>query len=192
MILLIPVAIYSILILCLILAVNFLLEERTAKFRKRVRKWILITSFILLFPLGFIYFIYLFSIAVENHYDVQKGTFLWYVTMDNRTITQFPIIEPSGKVTFNKIGGDGPSIATGWEIEYLSSNDIESLEAEIIPYLKKEGYDVEKVEEVQFHGRGKKNESNQIYFGRNEKGESLDLELRRTGDLTKIECSIVW
>src|SRR5690606_14270866 len=114
-----------------------------------------------------LYFSYLFGIALNNHYNVKKGTFLWYATMDNKTITEFPVIEPIGGETYNKIGGDGPNIATGWEIEYESRADIETLTEKFVEYLKSDGYELEAVLETQFYwtGKNKKNETNRLYSG---------------------------
>lgn len=166
-----------------------------ARKRKKSRKWIKISS-ILLFPiLGLLYLSYLFSIALENHYDVQRGSFLWYATMDNQTITEFPIIKSiDGYTTYNSIGGDSPNIGTGWEIAYTSKEEREILTAKILQYLNEEGYQLKEVNETQFYWKGKhkKSDSNQLYSGANKKGESLDLLFVNYGQSTKIECSIVY
>lgn len=115
--------------------------------------------------------------------------------MDNETITDFPIIESVGKVTYNSIGGDSPSIGTGWEIEYESKSDIEYLTNRITEYLENEGYEITEVDEPQFNWKLniKKSETNELYSGSNEKGESLDLLIQKQiNGLTKIECSILY
>ncbi|MBT2557429.1 hypothetical protein J7E24_06500 [Hymenobacter sp. ISL-91] len=115
--------------------------------------------------------------------------------MDNKTITEFPVLGLIGNVTYNKIGGDGPNIATGWEIKYESRADIETLTEKFVEYLKSDGYELEAVLETQFYwtGKNKKNKTNRLYSGSNEKGESLDLLLQRQNNgLTIIECSIVY
>ncbi len=175
--------------------VKYLFKTNTESVQRRIKRWIIGSAVVLFFPIGLLYFSYLFGIALDDHYDVKKGTFLWYATMDNKTITEFPIIEPIGDATYNKIGGDSPNIATGWEIEYESKADIETLTEKFVEYLKSYGYELEAVLETQFYwtGKNKKNETNRLYSGSNEKGESLDLLLQRQNNgLTTIECSIVY
>jgi len=67
-----------------------LLKRKDEFIRTQVKKWIIGSAVILFFPLGLLYLSYLFGLALDNHYDVKKGTFLWYATMDNETITDFP------------------------------------------------------------------------------------------------------
>jgi len=163
--------------------------------QKRIKRWIIGSAIVLFFPLILIYLSYLFGIALDNHYDVKKGTFLWYAIMDNETITDFPIFESVGKVTYNSIGGDSPNIGIGWEIEYESMSDIENLSDSITEYLENEGYKITTVDEPQYDWKGdiKKNETNELYSGSNDKGESLDLLLQKqVNGLTKIECSILY
>lgn len=195
MILIISIIAYIILTAGIIFLSNQLLKNKGDKKRKKNRKWI-ISSSIILFPiLGFLYFTYLFAIAVEDHYDVKKGTFLWYVRMDNKTITEFPVIEPAGNVIYNSIGGDSPSITIGWEIEYLSKKYTEDLRHKIIEYLNKEGFAVNEVEKTEYYwtGKYKKDKMNQLYSGFNKEGESLDLlfQIQNNG-MTRIQCTIVY
>ena len=195
MIILIPILIYIVFTIALTLGVSFLLKRKDEFIRKRVKKWIIGSAVILFFPLGLLYLSYLFGLALENHYDVKKGTFLWYATMDNETITDFPVFEPVGKVTYTSIGGDGPNIGTGWEIEYESKLDITFLTDKIAEYLKKEGYEIKSVSEPRYNWKVdvKKNETNELFSGSNDKGESLDLLLQKQIDgLTKVECSILY
>lgn len=195
MIILIPILLYLILIFGLIWIVDFSFKTKPENIRKRIKKWIKVLVIILFFPLVLLYLSYLFGLAIDDHYDVKKGTFLWYATMDNETITEFPVFEANGKVKYNSIGGDSPSIATGWEIEYTSKTDIETLTNQIVEYLEKEGYEIKEVKETQFYwtGKNKKNGTNQLHSGSNEKGESLDLLIQSLGNgLNKIECSIVY
>lgn len=195
MIMIIPIIIYCLLVLGIILFTNKSLKDRATPFRKKIRKRIISISVILFFPLLFFYFSYLFGLALDNHYDVKKGTFLWYATMDNNTITDFPIIKSKSRVTYNSIGGDGPSIGTGWGIEYVSEEENQILVKKIIDYLKSEGYEIMEVTETQYYwtGKNKKNKTNQLFSGANEKGESLDILFeKQVKNLTKIECTIVY
>ncbi|MBI1266734.1 MAG: hypothetical protein GC193_04785 [Cryomorphaceae bacterium] len=150
----------------------------------------------MLFPIGVFYFSYIFGISLEDHNDVQPGTFLWFVTMDNEVINNFPIIDPATDPTFNSIGGGGPNIATGWEIIYESKHDPTILAGAIINYLKANGFDVEAVSETQYYWTGKfrKDNSNLLFSGSNEKGEGLDLLIVKegAGKQTKVVCSIVY
>ena len=154
----------------------------------------IIVVFLILLPL--LWFIYLFSISFEDHCNVRKGTLLWYATMNNKTITKFPVIKLDGKVTYNSIGGDSPSIAAGWEIIYTSSEDIEKITEEILEYLKNRGFAIHEVEQTEHYwmGKYKRNEMSRLYSGVNkQKGEGLNLSLflQKNGKTT-IECTIVF
>jgi len=106
LIILIPILIYIVFTIALISRVSFLLKRKDKFIRTRVKKWIIGSTVNLFFPLGLLYLSYLFGLALDNHYDVKKGTFLWYATTNNGTITDFPVFESVGKVTYNSIGGD--------------------------------------------------------------------------------------
>ena len=122
---LIPVLLYLLIVFVLICIVDFSFKAKPQNIRKRRKRWIKVSAVILFFPLVLLYLSYLFGLAIDDHYDVKKGTFLWYATMNNKTIIDFPIFEINGKVKYNSIGGDSPSIGAGWEIEYISKTDIE-------------------------------------------------------------------
>ena len=195
MIILIPILLYLTAVIILIWISNFSFKSKTETARKKLKRWIIGIAIVLILPLGLLYFSYLLGIALDNHYDVKKGTFLWYATMDNETITEFPVFESVGKATYNSIGGDSPNIGTGWEIEYESKSDITFLTDKITEYLKNEGYEISSVDEPQYNWKVgvKKNETNEIFSGSNNKGESLDLLLeKQVGGLTKVECSILY
>ena len=196
MILLIPLFAYCILVLGLIFLLNWILKSngKEIQLRKKVRKRV-ITSLLILIPIiGFFYLSYLFGIALDNHNDVKKGTFLWYATMDNETISEFPLIEPIGNVTYNSIGRDSPSIGAGWEIEYESKKS----SAELIPLLKKyllqEGYELKEVNEPECSWKNyQKNDSMLLFAGVSKKGECLDLtiEIKANGN-SDIEVMILY
>jgi hypothetical protein len=195
LIILIPILLYLTAVIFLIWIGNFSFKSKTETARKKLKRWIIGIAIVLILPLGLLYFSYLFGLALDNHYDVKKGTFLWYATMDNETITEFPVFESVGKATYNGIGGDSPNIGTGWEIEYESKSDITFLKDKITEYLKNEGYEISSVDEPQYNWKVgvKKNETNEIFSGSNNKGESLDLLLQKQVDgLTKVECSILY
>lgn len=195
MIIIIPILLYLTFVIGLTLIVKNLFKTSTESVQRRIKRWIIGSAVVLFFPIGLLYLSYLFGISLDDHYDVKKGTFLWYATMDNKTINEFPVIEPTGGATYNKIGGDGPNISTGWEIEYESRADIETLSEKFVEYLKSDGYKLEAVLETQFYwtGKNQKNETNRLYSGSNEKGESLDLLLQiQNNGLITIECSIVY
>ena len=161
---------------------------------QRIKRWVIGLSIGLFIPLTITYFIYVFGTRFERHFDVKKGTLLWYATMDNKTITQFPILKPVNNVRYNSIGGDSPEIGAGWEVEYLSQENYQQIESTLIEYLKNKGFDIEKVDELQYYGAGsnENNKSTQLYSGSNENGESLDLLLKKNEDqTTRIECSII-
>lgn len=151
MIILIPILLYLTAVIFLIWISNFSFKSKTELARKKLRRWIIGIAIVLILPLGLLYLSYLLAIALDNHYNVKKGTFLWYATMDNETITEFPVFEPVGKATYNSIGGDSPNIGTGWEIEYESKSDITFLTDKITEYLKNEGYEISSVDEPQYN-----------------------------------------
>ena len=193
-VLFLPIVLYLVIIRMLILAVKVRFKYNLA-LRDRIKKWIKIGGGILFIPLLLLYLSYLFSLAIDDHYNVKRGTFLWLVTMDNRTITSFPTIAVQGEVSYNSIGGDAPSISTGWEIEYASEASKSALTQEILVYLEQRGFELEEVGETQYYwtGKNKKNDMNQLYSGSNKKGESLDLMIQSFGvNSHRIECSIVY
>ncbi len=195
MILIIPIIAYIVIVIILIFITNKIFKNRETIKRKQIRKRILVLSSIIFPILGFLYFLVLFGIALDDHFDVKKGTFLWYATMDNETITEFPILEPVGKVTYNKIGGDGPSIAAGWEVEYNSYKDVKFISSTIFLYLKLEGYEIVETKEPYSNCTGiyKKNNNTQLYSGANDVEECLDLLIQRNDNgTTRIECIIVY
>ena len=151
----------------------------------------------LFLPFIFLYFIYLFDLAIDNHYDVKKGTFLWYAQMDNKTITKFPLITPIGKEKFNAIGGDSPSISTGWEIEYWSGKELNEISEKINKHLKKDGFELQEVEKEElvssYYIESENYAVEQFYIGSNKKGESLELLIQQTAKPeTKITCKIYY
>ena len=168
------------------------IEKAKNKSQKTLKRIIIVS--VILFPiLIFLCFAYMFSIAFEDHYDVKKGTLLWYATMDNKTITEFPVIEPNGRATYNRIGGDSPSIAAGWEIEYISYANSEVLIKQILDYLEKRGFTINEVEERYWYWWNKKTELDRLYSGANKKGEGLDLAfLKKENGMTEIVCTIVY
>jgi len=195
LIIVIPILIYIAITSALVWIVNLVWKNKDQSARKRIRVWMIGTSAVLILPLGFMYFSYLFGLALDHHHDVQRGTFLWYATMNNETITDFPILAPVGKVRFNSIGGDSPNIGTGWQIEYVSKTDAKTVSIRILEYLEGEGYNLHRAGETQFYwvGKHKKNETNELYSGSNQKGESLDLLIQASENgTTQIECSIVY
>lgn len=137
--------------------------------------------------------LYIFGISTEAHYDVKKGTLLWFITMDNKTIKSFPIIQPTDNVKYNSIGGDSPSIAAGWEVEYTSEKNFESLVVDIRSFLIDQGFNIEPTDKPECSWRNyKTNDKIKLYKAVSEKGECLDLTLIKTNDKTKIEVLILY
>jgi hypothetical protein len=117
--------------------------------------------------------------------------------MDNKTITKFPLIAPIGKEKFNAIGGDSPSIATGWEIEYWSGRKLNEISEKIFKHLKKDGFELQEVEKEKLVSSYFIERDNfaveKFYIGSNKKGERLELLLQQTTELeTKITCTIYY
>lgn len=174
-VIIIPVILYSLLVYGLIrLSKHKLKNEGEEKIKKNKKRIIRYSS--ILFPILFIcYMIFLFGLSFEEHH-VSKGTFMWYATMDNKTIRKFPLIEPDGEAYYASLGGDHPTIAGGWKISYASKKDMEDLTPIILSYLEDSGFAIEEVLE-----NGKqwqtfdKSETNRVYTGHSKKGEGLDL-----------------
>lgn len=121
----------------------------------------------------------LFSIALDDHYDVKKRTFLWYATMNNKTITEFPLVAPIGNITYNSIGGDSPSIGAGWEIKYKSKKNSKELAPLLRDYFLKEGYPLEEVNESTCSWKKYyKSDSILLFTGVSKKGECVDLMIK--------------
>ena len=195
MIFLVPLLLYVALTIGLVYFFSWQLKDSALQLRRKVAKRTIFSA-LLLFPfLGFFYVSYLFGLALEDHRNVQPGTFLWYATMDNSAITDFPQIEPIGQVRFGSIGGDSPNIGTGWEIEYTSEAKPELVIQQITDYLQQAGYDLEAVDQTRYYwiGKNKKSNTNVLYSGSNEKGEALDLYIQKmSSNRVEIECSIVY
>ncbi|MEZ4848441.1 MAG: hypothetical protein R3B93_07455 [Bacteroidia bacterium] len=189
MILIIPV------LACILLVAGLMyLARRISRESGKIERRIFFTSLALFLVLGFFYFSFLFGIALNDHHDVKRGTFLWYVTMDNPTITEFPVIFPNGEVVYNSIGGDSPNIGTGWEIEYESIAGYQELIHEIVEYLESEGYEMREVDKTQYYtvGKYKKSESITLFSGTRKNGGGLDLMIKDgKNDVRKIVCSII-
>ena len=194
MILLVPILLYIAVIVGLVYLSNRLLKNKSPEKRARNRRWIILPS-IFLFPfLFFLYFSLLFGLSLENHYGVQRGSFLWYATMANETVTEFPIVEPMGDVTYNKNGAGGANSTQSWEIEYTSKKDLKSLRSTILVYLQSNGYKMTEVNETDYTWHGHKaNKDKKLFSGVDKKGESYYLILhRRISGATRIKCEIVF
>jgi hypothetical protein len=194
MIVFLPIIAYVLIVFGLMFLSNKILKNKTIEKRRISRRWIIVSASILFPILAFLYLAFLFGIALEDHYDVKRGTLLWYATMTNRTITEFPIVEPSVSATYDKIGGDSPSISTGWAVEYYSNKDEETLSSTILNYIKTKGFELSEQNETQYYwpGKYKKDKHTKLFAGVNKKGDALDLLIQRQGNgTTKIDCTIV-
>jgi len=190
LIILLPILIYLTIIIGLIYLSNKVFKSNRTK--KTARRSIGIPA-IILFPILLLYyFSVLFNIALEDHNNIKKGTFLWYVTMDDKTITEFPIIKQIGEVQYNSLGGDSPSISAGWEIEYLSSINYENSTNKIIPYLNLKGYQLHQTKEPIYTYNIDKNSPTIIYKGRNKEGKTIELIIQELDKKkVKVKCTIV-
>lgn len=122
-IILLPILAYVLLVLGLIFISNKISRRKQVKDRNR--KWIIRLSLILSPILGIIFIFFLFNTVLNDNYNVKKGTILWYSTMTNSTVTEFPIIEPEGQATYNSLNDGGPGFV-GWEVEYVSTKKVKS------------------------------------------------------------------
>ena len=101
--------------------------------------------------------------------------------MDNETITNFPLLEISGNPTYNKIGGDSPNIASGWEIKYSSEASKEVLESKVLKYLNNSGFKITSSTDSQYGWEGVSN-----------KGEGLYLSISGNTISSTIFCQILY
>lgn len=189
-----PIILYVLIIVGLVAGANHVSKNKEVKERKRMRSWVIISSTILFPILGFLYLSFLFGIAIDDHYDLEKGTFLWYAVMDNETITEFPVVELYGNVTYNGIGGNYPGIAKGWEIKYISKTNCQNLIPILIEYLRQAGYTINEVRETQYDStkQDKKNRIRRVYSGSNIDREILNLVFQEQDNgMTEIECRIL-
>ena len=191
MIIYIPILIYILAVIGLI----FLLRK-VCKNNSKVIWWAYLT-FGVLFPILFVlYILFLFGIGVESHYNVKKDTFLWYATIDaDKTIVDFPQIQPIQNVVFNNVGGDSPSIAGGSEIQYQSSADYNSLKKEIMDYLTSQEFEIKEVSEADFYWyvTNIRSDKKGFFTASNKKGEQVYLSLQlNKKSVTSVECAIVY
>ncbi len=148
--------------------------------------------FVTAFLLTICCFLYAISVSWDDHYDVKRGSILWYFTMQEETITDFPIIEPYSKPKYNHIGGDAPGISIGWEIEYWSEADTTKLLSEIIPYIQRKGYKVKRINETGCSGNDIKASDNIIIFSGSKDYQCLELIIDSSEkDYSKIEAIIL-
>jgi len=110
--------------------------DREYKFFKRL---IQLTNIgFVLFPIFFVVFLWYGSgMSFDTHYDVKKGSWMWFMRMDNKIINNFPIIEPIKRAEYNDIGGDNPNIGAAWSVEYISNENHQELLIQIKKYLEK-------------------------------------------------------
>ena len=99
---------------------------------------------ILIFGSGFLAFSWAFSMGLDSHYDVEKGSLFWHFIMDE-SIKKIPIISATNIPVYHHIGGDAPGIAAGYELMYSSSERIKKLENSIASYLKEKEFETRKV-----------------------------------------------
>lgn len=197
---LIPFIIYIFFIIGLVYLTNYIFKSKVERVRKKIRGWIIGIGVFLFFPLGFLNFIYHLSLAFEDHNNVKRGTFLWYATMDNKTITEFPTINVKGDVKYNKRGGDNPNIGGGWEIEYESTENTETLRSNLLDYLKSENFNLLEKSSTEFKYWKVKDQENGkllLYFGSKKKKYSslkthlyLMIQELKNGR-SKIKCAVI-
>ncbi len=140
---------------------------------------LIVVGSIILFPIfGFLYFTYLFGLALNDHYNVKKGTFLWYATIDE-VVTEFPVIEPAKGVTYHHISGDSPGFSGGSGIVYESREGSKKVIPLLKDYLLKEGYTLEIVDKTKCGwAKDFRNNTTLLFAGISKEGGCLDLTVR--------------
>lgn len=194
MIYVLPIVIYILLILIIYFLTKHNSRSKTQDFGGKIGKRILITSVILFLPLASLYFSYVDKLVHDNQYDVKKWTFVWYATMDNKSITQFPLIGLTGEVVYNRYGIDRKDIGSGWEIKYESRKSSNELIPLLKDYFLKEGFKLEIVDQARCtYNTHRTNEFTLLFAGVSDKGECLDLtiKLKENGN-SEIEALIVY
>jgi hypothetical protein len=165
------------LVLGLIFISNKISKRKQVKDRNR--KWIIRLSFILGPVLGILLIFLLFNTVLNDNYNVKKGTILWYSTMTNSTVTEFPIIAPEGQASYNSLN-DGGTGFVGWEVEYTSTKKNEELLPLLKNYLLEKGYKLEKVKEPKYSWNNYHSDSSTtLIAGFSKKDKCLDLTIKK-------------
>jgi hypothetical protein len=130
---------------------------------------------------------------MESHYNVKKGGLMWFMTMDDLVITDFPIIENTNAPHYDWVGSDSPSINGGRQLSYNSLADENELETVIIKYLNDNKFTLEKTKEPNCNWSNYREDEIGIrYTGVNDKGECLDLIIRINKlNVVRVEVSII-
>ena len=192
----IQLAVYYAIFIGLLLVFKIIIKPDPRDQRSFFEKGLIYTSVsILAFPL----YITIASVcfigdASDDHYNVKRGSLLWYSVMNNPTITNFPQIEPAGEVKFHHIGGNSLSIAMGWEIEYEAKRNFEYLFPIIKNYLNDEGYTLKEVEEAPCRNwrNYKRSSGTFLYSGTVSPEDCLGLMFKQKDSTILIKASIIY
>ena len=132
---------YLIIFLGLRIYFEFNIKQNHDKKYKFFKRLIQISNVgFILFPILFVrFFWYALGVSCETHYDVKKGSWMWFMRMENDIVNDFPIIEPIGREKYNDVGGDNPNIGAAWSVEYVSRKTKQDLMSIINEYLSKKG-----------------------------------------------------
>ncbi|GGD08102.1 hypothetical protein [Hyunsoonleella pacifica] len=71
----------------------------------------------------------------SNHYSIKENSFLWYLTIKESEVCNFPVIKPLNEVSFNYLGESNQDIIV-CEVEYKSNESYNTLINEINDKLK--------------------------------------------------------
>ncbi len=193
MIYLIGIFVYSFLFILIYILIRIYLIRYKKSLPHFFRKNFLKVSLFLL-PIFLIFsYLYVSFRLMESHHNINKGSLLWFITMDNSVINDFPIIENMNTPKYNWIGSDAPSINGGWELEYNSLANIELLESKILNYLEHKKFKLKKTKEPNCNWSNYEEEEIGVrYTGINEKDECLDLVFKFNKlNMIKVEISLI-
>lgn len=169
-----------------------LVNNENVKFFRRLKTTSIV--FVVISPILIIcFFVYVLGVSFETQYDVKKGSWMWYVRMDNTILNNFPIIELVGKEKYNEIGGDNPHIGAAYSLEYISSKCKEEILVSSKSYLDKYGIELYEIEDSECWQSWNKKTDNEFYF-RDVNYSKGCLELRLTeliNNTVKVELFVV-
>ena len=158
-----------------------------------VKKKLILGRFSISFGIALFLLGFGFSIAFNNHYDVKKGSLLWYMGIDKQ-IRSFPLIHPSTQAEFTHIGGDSPNISGGSKVEYESELGLEELIPQIKAYGESAGFYLEPLEvEKSFSApRGMSNDSHIRVFGGSNQVKRLEVLFEQTNERNVRIEAVIW
>lgn len=99
----------------------------------------------LLAVLLFFAYILVQKIRSDDFYNIEKNSLTWMIVMNNKIVSDYPIIKNDGEVGYNWKGFNHTSNSIiEWNIEYVSTELPSKILAENIEYFRKNNYKIKK------------------------------------------------